>query len=196
MTKTQSYKDYLTKQLKNHEDAAAYLNAAFQDSDPQVLLLALRDVAKAQGGVSWLAKQSNLNRENLYRILSLRGNPRFFNLLAVVKAIGLELFVHTRKIFVAEENVYEINHGKHLKQVAIGGFKGLIASIPFIGSPAVGAWDSYWNSRFQDTIDQLSTAITRIGEEQIDKEYIVSEECADLFYKAFRTRTQSRSKKS
>ena len=77
-------------------DAAAYLNAALHDDDHPAFLLALRDIAEAQGGMGWLAKQSELNRENLYRTLSVRGNPRFFNLLAVLDAFGLELSIQAR----------------------------------------------------------------------------------------------------
>ena len=94
MAKVRNYKAHLLEQLQDSEEAAAYLNAALQDEDPHVFLLALRDIAEAQGGMGWLAKQADLNRESLYRTLSLRGNPRFFNLLAVLDAVGLELTIH------------------------------------------------------------------------------------------------------
>ncbi len=96
MAKAKSYKEHLLKQLQNPKEAAAYLNAALQDDDPHVFLLALRDIAEAKGGMSWLADESDLNRENLYRTLSLKGNPRFFNLLAVLDAVGLEFSIHAR----------------------------------------------------------------------------------------------------
>jgi probable addiction module antidote protein len=96
MVKAKSYKEHLLKQLQKPEEAAAYLNAALHDDDPHVFLLALRDIAEAKGGMGWLADEADLNRENLYRTLSLKGNPRFFNLLAVLDAIGLELTIQTR----------------------------------------------------------------------------------------------------
>lgn len=96
MVKTRNYKEHLLKQLQKPKEAAAYLNAALQDDDPHVFLLALRDIAEAKGGMGWLADEADLNRENLYRTLSLKGNPRFFNLLAVLDAIGLEFTIHTR----------------------------------------------------------------------------------------------------
>lgn len=96
MVKIKNYKKHLLKQLQNSEEAASYLNAALQDDDPHAFLLALRDITEAQGGMSRLAKESELNRENLYRTLSMRGNPRFFNLLAVLDAFGLELSIHAR----------------------------------------------------------------------------------------------------
>lgn len=96
MVNIRNYKEHLLQQLQDSEEAAAYLNAALHDDDPHVFLLALRDIAEAQGGMRWLANQSDLNRENLYRTLSLRGNPRFFNLLAVLDAVGLELTINPR----------------------------------------------------------------------------------------------------
>lgn len=98
MAITLSYKNHLSKQLKNRKEAAAYLNAALHDEDPRAFLLALRDVAEALGGMGWLAKHSELNRENLYRTLSIRGNPRFFNLLAVLDAFELELSIQAKGI--------------------------------------------------------------------------------------------------
>lgn len=96
MAKVRDYKEHLLEQLQDPDEAAAYLNAALQDSEPHVFLLALRDIAEAQGGMSWLADQADLNRESLYRTLSLRGNPRFFNLMAVLDAVGLELTINPR----------------------------------------------------------------------------------------------------
>ncbi len=97
MIKTRDYAEYLHDQLKDIEQAAAYLNAAIHDNDPQVFLLALRDIAQAQGGMHWLAKQTDLNREHLYRTLSWRGNPRLHNFLALLRAVGLEMAIMPRK---------------------------------------------------------------------------------------------------
>src|SRR5579883_627770 len=94
MIKERDYKEHLLEQLQDPEEAAAYLDAALKDDDPHVFLLALRDIAEAHGGMGWLAKQADLNRENLYRTLSLKGNPRFFNLLSVLEACGLGLSIH------------------------------------------------------------------------------------------------------
>lgn len=96
MGRVRNYKEHLLQQLQDRKEAAAYLNAALQDEDPHVFLLALRDIAEAQGGMSWLAEEADLNRESLYRTLSLRGNPRFFNLLSVLSAVGLELSIHPK----------------------------------------------------------------------------------------------------
>jgi probable addiction module antidote protein len=80
--------------LKNHlsdsEQAAKYLTACYEEG-PEVFLQALRDVVDAQGGMSRTAQLAGLNRESLYRQLSLRGNPSLASLSAVLTALGLKL---------------------------------------------------------------------------------------------------------
>jgi len=74
--------------------AAEYLRAALEDEDePGVLLVALRRVAEARGGVAKVAKAAGIERESLYRALSAHGNPRLSTLVAVTKAMGLKLTV-------------------------------------------------------------------------------------------------------
>jgi len=94
---TVSHEDAVIRRLRNNtEFAAEYLKAALDDTEePQVLLLALRHIAEARGGVAKVAKVAGIKRESLYRALSARGNPRLSTLMAVTKAIGLKLTVDT-----------------------------------------------------------------------------------------------------
>jgi probable addiction module antidote protein len=62
------------------------------EDEPRVLLLALRYLAQAQG-IAKVAKAAGIERESLYRALSIHGNPRLSTLIAVTKAIGLRLTV-------------------------------------------------------------------------------------------------------
>ncbi|CAN5461963.1 hypothetical protein BH09PLA1_BH09PLA1_28400 [soil metagenome] len=79
---------------RNAKFAAEYLKAALEDTDePKVLLIALRHIAEARGGVAKVAKAAGVERESLYRALSARGNPRLSTLVAVTKAMGLSLTV-------------------------------------------------------------------------------------------------------
>jgi len=74
------------------EFAAEYLKAALEEMDePKVLLMALRHVAEARGGIAKIAKVAGVERESLYRALSPRGNPRLSTLFAVAKAVGMKL---------------------------------------------------------------------------------------------------------
>lgn len=90
-TKSVSYNERLYERLKNPKEAAAYLNAALEDEDPRVFLIALKDVAEAHGGLSKLAREAELNRENLYRTLSTRGNPRWDSLLSILDVFNLHI---------------------------------------------------------------------------------------------------------
>jgi len=92
-----SYKDYLYEKLKNPEAASAYLDEAIKDDDIHVFLLALRDIAEAQGGMKNIAEKSSLNRESLYRTLSSKGNPRISSLKAVMDACGMQFSIQPKK---------------------------------------------------------------------------------------------------
>lgn len=91
-----SYHDHLIKALRNREEARHYLNAALEDGDRRVFLIALRNVAEAQGGLTRAAKLAGLNRENLYRMLSEKGNPEYTGLGKLLGALGFRLSVEKR----------------------------------------------------------------------------------------------------
>ena len=93
MPRSASYDDLLMDILKDEERALAYLNAALDEQDPRVFLLALRNVTQAQGGIAKVAAHSGLNRESLYRALSNKGNPSVQTLTAVLGALGARLSV-------------------------------------------------------------------------------------------------------
>jgi probable addiction module antidote protein len=86
------YRIGLLADLADPEEAAAYLNAALEDGDQQVFLLALRDVAEVRG-MSQVAREARLNRENMYRMLSSTGNPQMSSLNSLLRSIGLRLTV-------------------------------------------------------------------------------------------------------
>ena len=89
---TASYYEGLLRRLQDPEQATAYLNAALEDGDQEVFLLALRDVAEARG-MARVAQDAQLNRENLYRMLSRQGNPQLMSLVALLKSVGLRLSI-------------------------------------------------------------------------------------------------------
>jgi probable addiction module antidote protein len=90
-----SHDEAMIRELRENPDfAAEYLRAALEDAEePRVLLVALRRVAEARGGVAKVAKAAGIERESLYRALSAQGNPRLSTLVAVTKAMGLKLTV-------------------------------------------------------------------------------------------------------
>ena len=97
MRRSKKYQDELIESLKDHDEAVAYLNAALEESlkgdteSQEILLMALRNVAEAQGGFTKLARKAHLGRESLYKTLSPQGNPELRTFTAVVQAMGLEL---------------------------------------------------------------------------------------------------------
>jgi probable addiction module antidote protein len=90
-----SHDEAMVRELRENPDfAAEYLRAALEDAEePRVLLVALRQVAEARGGVAKVAKAAGIERESLYRALSAHGNPRLSTLVAVTRAMGLKLTV-------------------------------------------------------------------------------------------------------
>lgn len=89
---TAKYEEGLKASLANPDEAAAYLNAALEENDQEIFLLALRDIAEARG-ISQVAQETYLNRENLYRMLSATGNPQLSSLNALLRSMGLRLAV-------------------------------------------------------------------------------------------------------
>jgi probable addiction module antidote protein len=87
------YHDYLIEILKDPAQAAEYLNAALEQRDKDMFLVALRNVAEARGGMLQLSRKTKLNRANLYRMFSEKGNPEVATLTNILHAFGLRLAV-------------------------------------------------------------------------------------------------------
>ena len=78
--------------VKTEADARGLLRAAADEDlgDGMVIRAALRHVARTQN-MSALARDTGLNRGNLYEALSEEGNPTLSTLLKVTRALGLRL---------------------------------------------------------------------------------------------------------
>jgi probable addiction module antidote protein len=98
--KVTTYQEDLVNALKDPREAAAYLNAAMEEGDRAVFLLALRNVAEAQGGMASLARKTRMNRESLYRMLSSKGNPEIRSILTLLNSMELRLVVEPKKSVV------------------------------------------------------------------------------------------------
>jgi probable addiction module antidote protein len=100
MEKSKKYQDFLLEQLQDHDFAVAYLNEALNESlkgdeeSQQLFLIALRNVAEAQGGVGALAKKAHVGRESLYKTLSGTGNPKWHTLVSLCVAMSLTLRIN------------------------------------------------------------------------------------------------------
>ncbi|MBI3299120.1 MAG: putative addiction module antidote protein [Elusimicrobia bacterium] len=83
---------YLQKRLKDPKEAAAYLNAALEENDPDFFLVAYYDVARAHG-MKALADKARLHRVSLKKMLSKGGNPEWKSLFRVLAASKLRIRV-------------------------------------------------------------------------------------------------------
>lgn len=78
--------------LTDEETVAAYLEEIIETGEPHLIADALGAVARARG-MSNLAKESGLSRENLYRTLSAKGNPELGTFLRIMKAMNMRISV-------------------------------------------------------------------------------------------------------
>ncbi|MBT3177904.1 MAG: putative addiction module antidote protein [Desulfobacula sp.] len=91
-----NYQEGLLERLKDSGYATEYLNEALKEESQEVFMLALRDVAKARG-ISLVAKETDLNRETLYRMLSEKGNPNLSSLNKLLNSLGLILTIRSKE---------------------------------------------------------------------------------------------------
>jgi probable addiction module antidote protein len=78
--------------LDDEETIAEYLTAALEDPNPDIFLVAVRDVARSRG-MAQLARDTGLGRESLYKALSPGAKPRYDTVLKVLHALGVKLHV-------------------------------------------------------------------------------------------------------
>ena len=87
---SRAYEEGLDERLKNPQYAVEYLNTLLEENDSDLLLLGLRDVARAYG-FTHLAESTGLNRESLYKALSKGRNPRIGTVMEILSAIGCRI---------------------------------------------------------------------------------------------------------
>jgi probable addiction module antidote protein len=80
-----------SRHLDSEEAIALYLEEIIED-DPDMLIIALGDVARARG-MTELAEKTGLARESLYQALSENGNPTFSTLRKVLDAFGVRFSI-------------------------------------------------------------------------------------------------------
>ncbi|MEQ3362826.1 addiction module antidote protein [Raoultibacter massiliensis] len=78
--------------LETEEDMVAYLNAALEEGNSELINVALGNIARAKG-MTQLARETGITRDGLYKALSPQGNPSFDTILKVSKALGMKLSV-------------------------------------------------------------------------------------------------------
>jgi probable addiction module antidote protein len=99
---TRAWRDVAVERMKKDpKAAAAYLKIALEeyekDSDTASLLVALRTVVEARGGIGALSKSTGLNRQTLYRTLAGQHSPRLDTLTVILNFCGLALSLKPSK---------------------------------------------------------------------------------------------------
>ena len=78
--------------LNTPEAIAEYLTDALEDGDPGFIAKAIGTAARARG-MSEVAREAGVSRENLYRALSGDTKPEFDTIRRVLDALGVRLEV-------------------------------------------------------------------------------------------------------
>jgi probable addiction module antidote protein len=89
---SEGYESFLFEKLKDIDFSAGYLTACLEEGE-DVFLLGIRNVALAQGGMKALSRATKLNRENLYDMLSEKGNPRLTSITKVLDSFGFKVSI-------------------------------------------------------------------------------------------------------
>lgn len=76
--------------LDDEEVIAEYLRAAFEEGDPELIIEALNNVARARS-MTQLAKDVGISRSGLYKALGPSGNPSFTLVLKIMGALGVAI---------------------------------------------------------------------------------------------------------
>lgn len=101
MRNYKKFKDYHIEQLRDPEDAKIYLSVALEDyeinADIDAFLLAVRDVAEAQGGISKLAERLSLTDDGLNKVLSENGNPQLNTIREILHELGFKFSIEARE---------------------------------------------------------------------------------------------------
>ena len=76
--------------LDSPQAIADYLSEALETGDAEFIAQAIGTVARAQG-MTVVAREAELSRENLYRALGSGGKPEFDTVMKVLGALGVQL---------------------------------------------------------------------------------------------------------
>lgn len=106
--KSRSHDEAMAEMYRSDPDLAVDLiNSILEDGSQAELLIVLRQLTDAFGGVQAVAKHAQLNPTQLYRTLSPKGNPALSSLSAILKAMGLRLAVQPLQATTAIGNRHQ-----------------------------------------------------------------------------------------
>lgn len=95
MVSSIAYNDVLTTMFdKDKEFLNSFVNIAFEeynnDNNVENLVVALKCVAQAKGGITLLAEKTGLSRQTIYNTFSLNGSPKLSSFMKILNVLGFE----------------------------------------------------------------------------------------------------------
>ena len=108
----EDYNETHAHKLRDKSYQDAYLEACLQERDEAFYLGLRRAVQVRESGFTWLAAQTGLGRESLYRALSAEGNPSFRTVRKVLRALGADETVSVRIEPAAKPHRKPVKRGK------------------------------------------------------------------------------------
>lgn len=94
--KFRSFEELLDEYLENPEFALSFLNQALADENVESFQLSLKDIIRSKGKVSQLAKEAQLSRGTVYKLMQGKGQAEIGTVLKLVHALGYDLTVTKR----------------------------------------------------------------------------------------------------
>ncbi|MDG6829048.1 addiction module antidote protein [Glaesserella parasuis] len=79
----------MAEHLRSEEEIQLYLNEVLKEDDVDLILSALGDIAKTRNMSQIARREAGVSREGLYKAFSGKGNPTFFTVLKVMRALNL-----------------------------------------------------------------------------------------------------------
>lgn len=96
------YNETYAHKMRDKDCLDAYLEACLQESDEAFYLGLRRAVQARENGFTWLAAQTGLGRESLYRALSAEGNPSFRTIRKILRALSTDEGIVAHTVVTAE----------------------------------------------------------------------------------------------
>lgn len=88
----QTYPWDAAEHLETKEDIAAYLEAALEDGDPNLVIVALSDIARSKG-MTQITRETGLGSESFDQVFSPEGTPEFATVMRILQVLGLRFQV-------------------------------------------------------------------------------------------------------
>ncbi len=93
-TRSVPFEELYWSELRDKKFAEGFLEASLEEAgEPRLFPLALQDIIKANGGFSTVARKVGMQREALYRAVSLKTTPKIHVVLAILKALDLHITI-------------------------------------------------------------------------------------------------------